>query len=396
MPIKALLPLEISILGAVLSYPSDCYTLFKDIPPDRFISEEGSKLAKLFQEVFTKHQTLSRKLISTQNGSECPVLDLIPDEVMPVELFEAYKNQYREDVSKHHLSKKLATALALIKTNPEQTSDEILNKVIAELTTGWNKENKSESLYDIIANIQTTPTKKIANLGYPFLDNLIEDGLSPGNLYIIAARPAVGKTTFLLNIAYNASVPTQIFSLEMDGRQLGKKLTALMFGTQSLSFTKSQVQRILETKIFINDASYSTFEDIAGSILFGHYTANIKLVMIDYLQLISLASPQKIRAMELAVVSRKLKLLARRLGIAIVVVSQLNRKITERENQTPQLSDLRDSGAIEQDADVIIFLSEVSSGGTLQDTLKVIVQKNRFGSTGEGGLKFNRKFSKII
>ena len=256
--------------------------------------------------------------------------------------------------------------------------------------------------------------------GFTDLDNLI-GGFQPGSLVIIAARPSVGKTALALNIAVNAAVsdgvPTLIFSLEMSDVQVASRMLSALSRVnireleRSLKIDSAQwtditdaASQLCNSPIIIDDSStLSTFELRARCRRFKSRFINQKcLVVVDYLQLMSSDSKRSDnRNQEVADISRMLKGVAREFEFPVIAVSQLNRKADEREGGKrtggPSLSNLRDSGAIEQDADIVAFLDRKSYQDidSTDNTAELLVQKNRNGPTGRVNLIFYREFSRF-
>jgi replicative DNA helicase len=257
--------------------------------------------------------------------------------------------------------------------------------------------------------------------GFDDLDS-ITGGFQPGSLNIIAARPSVGKTALALNISSNAAisenVPTLIFSLEMSSEQIASRLLSSIARVNlkqlmdSRKFDNSQwtalthaASRLCNAPLFIDDSSMlSTFDLRARCRRFMSRHANRKcLVVVDYLQLMSSDSRRSDnnRQQEVADISRMLKAVAREFEIPVIALSQLSRNVerrgTNQQPQRPVLSDLRDSGAIEQDADLVAFLYRKSYQDldSSDDTAELSVQKHRNGPTGKVEFVFYREFSRF-
>ena len=240
---------------------------------------------------------------------------------------------------------------------------------------------------------------------YARLDALTS-GLQPQELVILAARPSVGKTSFALNIARNASVlarvPVAIFSLEMSRQALAQRLICseamvnshvLRSGQASqLDFQRiaAAMDKLTQAELFIDDTprlSIATLRARARRMRAQH---NIGLLVIDYLQLMQ-GGRQESRVQEVSDISSGLKAIAKELGVPVLALSQLSRASEQRTDKRPMLSDLRDSGAIEQDADVVLFLYREGMHKPDADKAhtELIVAKNRNGPTGDIDLVFN-------
>lgn len=259
--------------------------------------------------------------------------------------------------------------------------------------------------------------------GFRDLDDLL-GGLQYGDMIIVAGRPSMGKTSFALNIAENIGAdkdnprPVVIFSLEMSKQQLterflcsrtGLNLQMLRKGLISTEQHQQLVQEgayLSEKPIFIDDTPGLTPLMIRAKCRRLKSQYQIQAVFIDYLQLMSLGGKVESRQQEISTISRYLKSLARELAVPVVVLSQLNRSPEGREDHRPRMSDLRESGSIEQDADVILLLHRESyykrsngEDGGEDNTAEVIVAKQRNGPTGTiellfdgGSTRFREKF----
>ena len=258
---------------------------------------------------------------------------------------------------------------------------------------------------------------KILGVSTGFFDlDVMTAGLQPGDLSIIAARPSMGKSTLVLNIAQNIArnnLPVLIFSLEMPARHVVMRMLAaeaeIDFGRlRSGSLTEEHweslaqaTSRLISATIFINDARGLTVQELRaeGRRLKAQYD-NLAVIIVDYLQLLSGSSKYYGRVEEISDISRSLKTLAWELNVPIIACSQLSREVERRPDKRPQLSDLRESGAIEQDADVVAFLyredyyddqSEEDQG--LAD---LIFRKQRNGPTGTIQLEFKKKLMRFF
>ncbi|MBW1667720.1 MAG: replicative DNA helicase [Deltaproteobacteria bacterium] len=240
-------------------------------------------------------------------------------------------------------------------------------------------------------------------------------GLQPSDLIIIAGRPSMGKTSLALNIGYNAAEQTgkgvAIFSLEMAKLQLGLRLlgfhagidatklrTGFLRDTDWMKLTDS-ANRLSELPIFIDDTSWLNVLEMKAKCRRLMKKVRLGLVIIDYLQLIQGRRSAESRQMEISEISRSLKALAKDLNVPVMALSQLNRKVEDRPNKRPQLADLRESGAIEQDADVIAFIYRdelyhpVSEEN--RNVAEIIIAKQRNGPTGLFKLTFQKELTRF-
>jgi len=242
---------------------------------------------------------------------------------------------------------------------------------------------------------------------YPDLDNKLA-GLQDSNLIVLAARPGIGKTTFALNIASNAAlkskIPVGFFSLEMSKEELVDRLLVgqadidawrLKTGKLSDDDYKRLTEAmgdLSEAPIYIDDTPGASILEMRTKARKLKVEHDVKLIVVDYLQLADAGRRFDSRVQEVSFVSQGLKNLARELHIPVLALSQLNRMVEQRGTKKPQLADLRESGAIEQDADVVMFLYHEDDTEDLLDQSKRIIKlsiaKHRNGPTGEIDLMF--------
>ena len=254
--------------------------------------------------------------------------------------------------------------------------------------------------------------------GFVDLDKLTL-GFQPGALIILAARPAMGKTAFALNIAhhaaYKADKPVAVFSLEMDAGALIKRILGAMGEIRGEDIKTGDVMKkerqkfyaaadkVNKCNLYIDDTGGITMNDIAAKCrqLRSRHDG-IKLIVIDYLQLITSGNKNREnRQQEVSEISRQLKSLARELEVPIIALSQLSRSVEQRPDKRPMLSDLRESGAIEQDADMVSFIyregyyKKVEEQQEDNGLTEVIVAKHRNGPTGTVQLVFQKDYSRF-
>ncbi len=264
-----------------------------------------------------------------------------------------------------------------------------------------------EKLYDRKEMVTGVPT------GLSELDNLTT-GLQPSDLVIIAGRPSMGKTALALNIARNAAVdshiPVAIFSLEMSSEQIGIRMlcseamkNSRKLRTGYLSKTDwpdltTAAGRLAESPIFIDDTAALSSLDIRARARRLKAEHRIGLVIVDYLQLMKGRSRAESRQLEISEITQSLKALAKELNIPVIALSQLSRAVEQRTHKKPQLSDLRESGAIEQDSDLVLFLyrEEAYEEDTENKGIaEIIIGKQRNGPTGTIKLAFLKEYAKF-
>lgn len=264
------------------------------------------------------------------------------------------------------------------------------------------------------SNVTGLPT------GFRDLDK-ITTGLHPDQLVILAARPAVGKTAFVLNIAQNVGTKQKktvaIFSLEMGAESLVDRMLAAEGMVDSHSLRTGQLtdqdwnnvtiaQGVLaEAPIYIDDTPGIKITEIRARSrkLSQEVDGGLGLIVIDYLQLITGTKPEN-RQQEVSDISRQLKILAKELKVPVIALSQLSRGVEQRQDKRPVLSDIRESGSIEQDADIVAFLyrddyyrkeGDDAEEAVEDNTIEVILEKNRAGARGTVKLMFQKEYNKF-
>lgn len=280
------------------------------------------------------------------------------------------------------------------------------------------------------ANAETEGITGVAS-GFSDLDR-ITSGWQPSDLVILAARPAMGKTAFALSLVRNAAVDfkksVMIFSLEMADVQLVNRLISSEAEVASDKIRKSNLTeeewqrlhtktaKLSESRIFIDDTPQLNIFDLNAKCRRVHSQHGLDLVVVDYLQLLRHETKgQGNREQEIAFISRSLKGLAKELAVPVIALAQLSREVEKRGNKRPQLSDLRESGSIEQDADMVMFLyrdeyysrmgmeteggqrgPDSFGGGQVQGLTEILIGKNRHGAVGSAFAKFVDTYSKFV
>lgn len=275
---------------------------------------------------------------------------------------------------------------------------------------------KFESLDDVnslvlqeVLKVRNGQPREELPTGYIDLDNLIR--LRKAESIIIAGRPSMGKTAFALNIAGNISKSHNVgfFSMEMSAQSLGLRYLASETSIPSEyiysgNLTDAEVEKLksVHSRIFIDDTGGLSISELRSKARKMKSEHDIKCLFIDYLQLLSGEGDN--RESQVSFISRNIKALAKELDIPIVTLSQMNRSVEQRLTKRPHLSDLRESGAIEQDADIVMFVHRPEyyglmvdeQGKSLANIAEVIVAKNRNGSVGECKLVFQKNILKFV
>lgn len=304
-----------------------------------------------------------------------------------------------------------------------QSTDELLD--IAEQSIFDIAEEKVGEGFSSMENVINDSFKKLESVsaddgfvtGVPtdFTDfDRYTAGLQPSDLVIIAGRPSMGKTALALNIGYNAAKKTgkgvAIFSLEMSKMQLGMRLLGFEAQIDGKKLRTGQLRDrdwtnlthaagvLSELPLFIDDASGIGVLDMKAKCRRLVKKTELSLVIVDYIQLIHGRKSAESRQIEISEISRSLKALAKDLNVPVIALSQLNRKVEDRPNKRPQLADLRESGAIEQDADVIAFIYRDEIYHPTEENRNIadiIIAKQRNGPTGGFKLTFRKEFTRF-
>ena len=252
--------------------------------------------------------------------------------------------------------------------------------------------------------------------GYYDLDKLTS-GFQKGDLIILAARPSVGKTAFALNIAYNVSLKSDdavaVFSLEMPAEQLIQRIICAAGSLNAESLRSGSIlkeaneryyaaaEKVGKCNLYIDDTPGIRVGEIAAKCRRLKRDHGLKMIVIDYLQLISgSANSRESRQQEVSDISRQLKMIARELEVPVLALSQLSRSVEKRDNKRPVLSDLRESGAIEQDADIVAFIhredyQDPKKEAETQGATDIIIAKHRNGALADIRLVFQKQYSKF-
>ena len=425
---------EMSILGGILIDNDAINRVLEMLVPEDFYREAHRKLFGAMLELserrepcdlITMTETLKRRGDLEACGGASYLATLI--DYVPTAANIAY---YCRIVKEKALNRRLITVATDIVTKGYEGQDDV-----NQLLDGAQKalfdlaENKLRPQYYPVRDVIKDSIKLLENLahkqeaitgvptGYIDLDEMTA-GFQPGDLIIIAARPSMGKTTLALNIASHASaeakekVPSVIFSLEMGKEQLVLRFLSSLARVDASRmrtghFLDNDWQRLLhaanalhKAEIFIDDSPAISVLELRSKARRLKSEHNIGLIIVDYLQLMKGGSNPESRQQEISEISRSLKALAKELHVPVVALSQLNRSLENRHDKRPMMSDLRESGAIEQDADVIMFVyreavycehcrkKDGSCTANHERAAEIIIGKQRNGPIGTVELAF--------
>ena len=425
---------EQALLGAVLINPA-CYTRVSGIVRRKaFIFRSTRRFLPAIANLDYLNQKIDPLLVLEelkQNGTYDEAagknyLAQLAQSVPSVENVESYARIIKE---KYYLRTLMEAAEEMLKNaaNEELSADTIMDAAeqkIYNIRQG-NKENEPVRLSDIlrdevydnlqkITSPETAEESKGIPTGFSLLDKYMT-GLNKSDLILIGARPAMGKTSFALNIARNIAVKAKkkvvFFSLEMGREQLAQRVLSTEARVESQKMRTGELtdddwSRIGQATLALNDAEL--YFDDTSTITVPEMKARVRkmrdvdCVIIDYLQLMTGTKRTESRVQEVSEITRSLKLMAKDLKIPVITCSQLSRSTEARgKSHKPQLSDLRESGSIEQDADIVLMLYRESyydedkneTVVTDESKAQVIIAKNRHGGTGEVDLHWNGNYT---
>lgn len=420
---------EASLLGALL-IDSDAIVKVADVVDSKdFYDEKHRYIYGAIKKLYESHRpvdvlTLADELSNSGN------LEIVGGATYLTELTNfvptaAHVVQYAEIVASKALRRRLIKASQDI-TNFGYDESEDLRGLIEQAETRLFEVSQQHVKQDIVSmeEILTESFDRLDELhkdkgtirgvptGFKDLDAILA-GLQRSDLFILAARPAMGKTAMVLNLAHNIAVkagqPVLIFSLEMSKEQLVDRVLAKESGVNAWALrtgnlTDSDFEKIghamgtlSEAQIYIDDTPGITVSDMRTKARREAHQRPLGLIIVDYLQLMSGGtrfSGEGNRVQEISEISRGLKGIARELNVPLIALSQLSRSVESRHPQIPQLADLRESGSIEQDADVVAFLyrEEYYNPETeRKNIMDVFIKKHRNGPTGAVELYFDRE-----
>ncbi|MEF2146086.1 MAG: replicative DNA helicase [Desulfovibrionaceae bacterium] len=422
---------EQAVLGGVFQSNSLFHTLVDIVTPEDFYSPVHQTIFSTFIDLYNRNSPID--LITVSNHLKTAgVLDELGGPAYLAELSNSPVSS--ANAARHaHIVRDKAILRQLIDTASgiisncydTQDVDSLLDeaeKSIFEIadakTTGTITSSR-----DLVNQVFDELTKRFENksavtgipTGYQKYDEMTA-GLQKSDLIIVAGRPSMGKTAFALNLgmraAINSGIATAVFSLEMSKEQLMTRLLACQARVnlghlrtgylQDEDWVKLQdaANQFMQSPLFIDDTPALSTLELRARCRRLKAEHNLGLVVVDYLQLMRSSRRIDSREQEISDISRSLKALAKELNIPVIALSQLNRKVEERKPPRPMLSDLRESGAIEQDADVILFLYRDDFYNKSEDNPKknqaeVIIGKQRNGPVGDVDLYFHKQWTRF-
>jgi replicative DNA helicase len=416
---------EKSLLGAVLIDEETLADISENVTVKDFYEKRHSIIYGGMMRLYEKHSPVDL-LTLTDELKRKDELDIVGGSAYLTELTNyvptsAHAEAYAKLVSQKAVRRRLIKASAEIAEfgyDEETTTQELLEKAEAELFSVSDQSLKQDLVS--IESILTESFDRMEELhrnkgqlrgvrtGYRDLDNMTA-GLQRSDLIILAARPAMGKTTLVTNLAYNvATVAKQsvlFFSLEMSKEQLVDRMLADASGVDAWNIRTGNLSdddfgklseamgELAEAPIYIDDTPGVSVLEMRTKARRANHEQTLGLIIIDYLQLMQgSGASQGNRVQEVSEISRGLKLIARELNVPVIALSQLSRSVESRSPQIPQLADLRESGSIEQDADIVMFIyreAYYNPETERENITDLIIAKHRNGPTGKVELYFH-------
>jgi len=424
---------EESLLGAMLISKDAVSSVLEIVGSDDFYRKQNQLIFDAILKLYSKGEPvdaitiadhLKKKSLLEDVGGKTFIHSLISN--IPLAANAEY---YGRIVRNHSILRKLIYAATDIATMgyevPEDLvatvdkAQELIFSIYQDLNQGNNKNSVAvmkdiapevfdevEKLHEAGSDVSGIPS------GYIELDN-ITLGFQKSDLIIIAARPGMGKTSLVLGMALNITlkekIPVALFSLEMSKHQVGQRLMSAQSRIDLQRFRDGKIKddewtklgravgKLTECKLYVDDTAFLTVMDLRSRARMMASTYGIKMIIVDYLQLMQSTSNYRgNKVQEITEISQNLKSIAKELNIPVIAVSQLSREVEKRENKRPQLSDLRESGSIEQDADLVAFVYRdeyYDENSTKKGEADLIIAKHRNGPIGKVKLQFNQRYA---
>jgi replicative DNA helicase len=417
---------ERALLGAIMLKPNAMYEIADSISNESFYAAKHGYVFEAMQSLFSKGEpidlvTLSGKL------KELKRYDTIGGATFLSELISAAPAAgnviyYADLVKGKHTRRALIDAASRIgevayeeDTDVDDAVDEAQQEIfrIANSSSTSSVISMKDAVHDAFERLDKLKEHKDGlrgvPSGYKALDEMLS-GFQKSDLIILAARPSVGKTTLALDIARQSAIKhgtsVAIFSLEMSSQQLADRMlsaearvnawklrTGRITADEDFDALRDAIERLSDAPIFIDDRAHTTILQIRSSARRLKAEKNLGLIIIDYLQLITPAGSHKSDNLvqQVTEISRALKGIAREVNVPVIALSQLSRAVEQR-GGPPRLSDLRDSGSIEQDADVVMFIHREDKGKEEHERTniaQIMIEKHRNGPVGKIELFFN-------
>lgn len=422
---------EQAVLGSIFLDPDKIHIASEYLTKDSFFKPSHGMLFNIMQELSDKGDPIDPVSVKSALDSSGQ-FELVGGMAFLASLINAvptsaHIEHYSKVVAEKSRARKVIEDMSQSISNVYDGKidlNEILSQTEQNLSTISNEQKKGfRTIIDVIDSTQSILDERSQKIGdvtgtsTGFTDfDQITTGLHEDNLIIIAARPAMGKTAFALNIAQNVAKnsdkPVAIFSLEMGAESLVERMLSAeglipSYHVRTGNLSESEWRRMISAqdrlargKIFIDDTAGIRISEIRSKAKrLAQENGGLGLIVIDYLQLIE-GRGRENRQQEVSEISRQLKIIAKELKVPVIALSQLSRGVDQRNDKRPILSDLRESGSIEQDADIVAFLYREAyykrdEQEEPDNVTELIIEKNRHGSLGTVQLYFLKEYAKF-
>jgi replicative DNA helicase len=430
---------EASVLGAMLMDREAIGTAAQSLDPSCFYIEPHRRLFKAIMALYEKSVevdpvTLSDQLAKDGGLEELGGLQFIYDiagSVPTAANIEFHTQIVREKAMLRQLIES-CTAIIQESYQPVENVDTLIDKAeerifaIQDYRLKEGFSSVKDLIHDIISDLETRSKNKESMTGIPTgytdLDHLTV-GLQPSDLIIVAGRPSMGKTAFCLNVALSLAmgtpehpepIPVAVFSLEMSKTQIVQRMLCTLARVNNNKMRRARLtdlewhninkaaNRLFEAPIFIDDTPSMSILEMRAKARRLFKQEGIGLLIVDYMQLMTTSGRIESRQQEVSLISRSLKALAKELHVPVMALSQLSRAVEGRTDQKPKLADLRESGAIEQDADMVMFVFRPEQadikewdGQSTEGLALILLEKNRNGPVGTAELNFIGEYTRF-
>jgi len=398
---------EKAVLGCIVQEPHLMATVHGEgISPQSFLDPLNSAVYTKMVELYREGRPIDGVVLYSelQDNSELALYSTtLADELPYTGNVDEYISLLKDGFIKRKLEHGLAEVSAMLQVSDGREVLSHAERMLSELSASSYSSNfrKIADIVDrIVQRIEDGESEAFGiTTGFNVLDRILH-GLHAGNLVVLASRPGMGKSAIALNIARSVVVSGRgvaIVSLEMSSEEIGFRLLSLetecsqdqlkigKFGEHGWANIAKARSAISSYPLYIEDHGNVSIMELQSNVRRLHAEHNIELVIVDYVQLMGSGMQKENRVQEVGAISRGLKLMARSLNIPVMALSQLNRGVESRQDKRPLLSDLRESGNIEQDADIVLFIYRdgyYNDRPPCREEAEIIVSKNRNGRTG--------------
>jgi replicative DNA helicase len=421
---------EEAVLGAVMINPEAYYDVAQFLQPDDFYIHRHRWIWEVFSRLHERRTpidflTVSEELDQLGRLAEIggPAYLTVLINNVPTSLHAEAYGRIVEETAVRRRMLSAANDIAKLAYHQDSSIDQVMNDAekaifgVSERRTTRDLQPIKQVLSEYIDRIDQLARRGEDTYGVPTgfidLDRLL-GGLQPSDLLIVAGRPGMGKTAFILSAAKNAAQKYKkhvaVFSLEMSSEQLVQRMVAQETGIDSQRLRTGKLEEeewplfthaievLGDTVMFLDDTPALTPLQLRTKCRRLHLEFRLDLILVDYLQLMSSGMRSENRVQEVSYISRNMKVLARELNVPVLAAAQLSRAVEQRADKEPQLSDLRESGSLEQDSDIVMFIHrpEMYDKDTLkQNVAQIKVAKHRNGPVGTIELVFRNNIAKF-